>query len=277
MKLPYSSFYGWLILSVLVFSNQPLYPQIGIGTTAPDASAALEVSSSDRGFLPPRIALINSNQATPVSNPVNGLLVYNTASAGSPPNEVFPGYYYWQAGNWNRIAQQPNNTRGSNLANVRTTYPATSVGTYYDTLPQSIVSNNAASVLKFRQSDISRGIAIVNDSRISFQNSGIYKIVLSAKVQNNATNSSGDQITFWLRKNGMDIPFSATDFTVTPGVVNTLTCISKEYFQEISGGDYIEIIWSTPNKEIFINSTTHTLTTSKPTSPAISITVSQIP
>ncbi len=69
--------------------------QTGIGTTTPDASAKLEVSSTNKGFLPPRVALTATNAASPITNPANGLMVFNTVTAGSSPYEVVPGYYYW--------------------------------------------------------------------------------------------------------------------------------------------------------------------------------------
>ncbi|MCP3908714.1 MAG: hypothetical protein GY712_11940, partial [Oceanicoccus sp.] len=45
---------------------------VGIGTTSPEGSAQLEVNSTDKGFLPPRVANVND-----VSNPVAGLQVYD--------------------------------------------------------------------------------------------------------------------------------------------------------------------------------------------------------
>ncbi len=85
--------------------------QIGIGTTTPDASAKLEVSSSNKGFLPPRVDLTSTNLAGPISSPATGLLVYNTATAGTSPNNVTPGFYYYDGSKWQRIInQQPDAT-----------------------------------------------------------------------------------------------------------------------------------------------------------------------
>lgn len=69
--------------------------QTGIGITTPDPSAKLHVSATDKGFLPPRIALTAINSATPIASPANGLMVFNTATAGVNPYQVVPGYYYW--------------------------------------------------------------------------------------------------------------------------------------------------------------------------------------
>jgi len=74
--------------------------QTGIGTTTPNASAKLDVTATDKGFLPPRVALTASNAAGPITAPATGLLIYNTATAGSVPNNVIPGYYFWNGIGW---------------------------------------------------------------------------------------------------------------------------------------------------------------------------------
>jgi hypothetical protein len=50
--------------------------QVGIGTTSPAASAQLEVSSTTKGFLPPRLT---NAQRDAIVNPVAGLTIYNTS------------------------------------------------------------------------------------------------------------------------------------------------------------------------------------------------------
>lgn len=81
--------------------------QTGIGTTTPNASAKLDVTSTTQGFLPPRIALSAANVFTPITGTASaatGLLIYNTATAGTIPNNVLPGYYYWNGTSWVQIA-----------------------------------------------------------------------------------------------------------------------------------------------------------------------------
>jgi hypothetical protein len=81
--------------------------QTGIGTTTPNASAKLDVTATDRGFLPPRVALTASNAFSPItgtSSAAAGLLVYNTATAGTVPNNVVPGYYFWNGTAWIQIS-----------------------------------------------------------------------------------------------------------------------------------------------------------------------------
>ncbi len=96
----------YLTLFGLFFSITSL-AQTGIGTTSPNASAKLDVSATDRGFLPPRVALTAANAFSPItgtSSAAAGLLVYNTATAGTAPNNVVPGYYYWNGTTWIQIS-----------------------------------------------------------------------------------------------------------------------------------------------------------------------------
>jgi hypothetical protein len=94
-------------LLVIVGSFLNVTAQTGIGTTTPSASAKLEVAATDKGFLPPRVALSATNVFTPITGTAAsaaGLLIYNTATAGSAPNNVVPGYYYWNGLVWIQIA-----------------------------------------------------------------------------------------------------------------------------------------------------------------------------
>ena len=73
--------------------------QTGIGTTTPNASAKLDVYSTNKGFLPPRVTLISVSDVSTIASPAEGLLVYNLGSVG-----LQAGYYYWNGANWATIA-----------------------------------------------------------------------------------------------------------------------------------------------------------------------------
>ena len=86
-----------LLVSALLFTTQLFSQNVGIGTATPDASSQLEVSSSNKGILIPRVALTASNVAAPVSSPSNSLIIYNTAIGGVDPYTVTPGFYFWNS------------------------------------------------------------------------------------------------------------------------------------------------------------------------------------
>ena len=110
------------LLIIGLFFSIEVMSQTGIGTTTPHASAKLEVASENKGFLPPRVALTALNLANPVTSPATGLLIFNTSTAGSIPNQVTPGYYYWDGVNskWVRLEDKADNF-GNHIAteNIR--------------------------------------------------------------------------------------------------------------------------------------------------------------
>jgi hypothetical protein len=51
--------------------------RVAVGTTTPNAAAALDVTSTTQGFLPPRMTTTERNAIT---SPPAGLMIYNTTT-----------------------------------------------------------------------------------------------------------------------------------------------------------------------------------------------------
>lgn len=66
---------GLSLVCFLTFYFTEIQAQIGIGTTSPDASSALDVSSTSKGLLVPRMT---ESQLLAISAPADGLQVYCT-------------------------------------------------------------------------------------------------------------------------------------------------------------------------------------------------------
>jgi hypothetical protein len=88
-----------IIVIIIVLVLTQVNAQTGIGTTTPNASAKLDVYSTNKGFLPPRVTLSSATDAATIPSPAVGLLVYNVGSVG-----LQAGYYYWNGANWATIA-----------------------------------------------------------------------------------------------------------------------------------------------------------------------------
>lgn len=80
----------WVIDLVTMDFNQN---NVGIGNTSPDASAELDISSTTKGFLLPRMT---STEMSSISSPANGLLVFNTTD-----NKFYA--YLSQEGAWQEL------------------------------------------------------------------------------------------------------------------------------------------------------------------------------
>jgi len=70
------------LVALLLLAAAPRFAQaqtgaVGIGTTAPDASAVLDITSTGKGLLPPRMT---QAQRDAIASPATGLTVYNTTT-----------------------------------------------------------------------------------------------------------------------------------------------------------------------------------------------------
>lgn len=96
-KLLLSAFVAFAMLA----STKTLAQQ-GFGTNTPSKSAAVDIVSSQRGLLVPRLALTETTDQAPIPSsiqPATSLFVYNTATV----NDVIPGFYYWDGAKWVRF------------------------------------------------------------------------------------------------------------------------------------------------------------------------------
>jgi hypothetical protein len=69
------------------------YAQVGIGTTTPDASSALDITSTTKGLLIPRMT---AAQRDAISSPAIGLMIYQTDGT--------VGFYYYNGSSWAEVA-----------------------------------------------------------------------------------------------------------------------------------------------------------------------------
>ena len=69
------------------------YAQVGVGTTTPDASSALDITSTTKGLLIPRMT---ETQRDAISPAATGLMIYQTDGTA--------GFYYYNGSSWSEVA-----------------------------------------------------------------------------------------------------------------------------------------------------------------------------
>jgi hypothetical protein len=108
------------LVLLLVLITTSTIAQIGIGTRIINPDAMIEVVASNKGILLPRVALLASTSASPLSSHVEGMMVYNTANVG----DVSPGYYYNDGSNWVKLTsgQGPQGIQGVAGVNGKSAY-----------------------------------------------------------------------------------------------------------------------------------------------------------
>jgi hypothetical protein len=83
-----TKFIKHFLLSFLLFTTVVAHAQVGIGTATPAATALLDVSSTTRGLLPPRMTAAQRNA---IVNPAQGLMLYCTNCGANGEQEYFNG------------------------------------------------------------------------------------------------------------------------------------------------------------------------------------------
>lgn len=196
----------FIIIALTSFSA---VAQIGVGTTTP--RGALDIQSNNGGLLTPQIALTSLTDATTVKNlqtngiPVDGTLIWNTATAGTSPNNVTPGYYYWQTNKWVKLGTQltkdvKTQASTTSLSNVTSDYGACGALTNLVTNNTSFTIDNATRVVDLVISGRS-GIICNTTLDISINKSGyntemlLYLISPTNKVLELCTKNGGSSST----------------------------------------------------------------------------------
>jgi hypothetical protein len=115
------------IVNPWVLSGNNVYNttgNVGIGTSSPDATSVLDLTSTNKGLLAPRVALTaKSGTTSPIASPTTGLIVYNTASASTGGDVVTPGYYYFNGTIWTRMDMEGWSTSSPITIGALTTAP----------------------------------------------------------------------------------------------------------------------------------------------------------
>ncbi|WP_254562283.1 hypothetical protein [Dyadobacter diqingensis] len=94
MKSIFKKSFVTAVLAVGALTISHAQVKIGDNPATINPSAALEIESTNKGFLGPRVSLQSATDATTISSPAKGLLVYNNNAALSTGTGQGTGYYY---------------------------------------------------------------------------------------------------------------------------------------------------------------------------------------
>lgn len=125
-------------------------------------------------------------------------------------------------------------TLGSSTVNAR------KYGSFFSTQTQSpVISTVTAITLNGTDATSTSGVSIVNNSRIKVDTVGVYNVQFSAqlyRIQGGVTK----QAIIWLRKNGTNVPDSATHVTMQAN--SDFLVAGWNFFISLSANDYVELM-----------------------------------
>ncbi len=166
--------------------------RVGINVAVPAGALEIFAGASPDGLVIPRVALTATNNQSPlVIAPVESELVYNTVTAGSAPNNVTPGYYYWNGSSWLRIATTNDITASNNAWSITgntgivdgTNFIGTAAGTNVDVA----FRRDGTAAGKIGTTSTSFG---VNAGRTNTSTNNVYFGSNAGELSNNAASSN---------------------------------------------------------------------------------------
>lgn len=120
-------------------------------------------------------------------------------------------------------------------------------GVFSDTTTQTGPQNTILS-MSFNTTDIGgAGVSVVNNTKITVDNTGIYNLQFSAQFDR--TTSGTNTATIWFAYTGSSIPNSATDVLISGNAANNPVVASWNYVLPMSASSYVEIYWSHDDNE----------------------------
>ncbi len=126
------------------------YSQVGIGTTTPNAASILDVESTSKGFLYPRMS---NTQMLAITSPANGLVIFNT-DAGA--------LYFYNGSNWvskeNKVSKFVNTNSPVQLDNIQVRMPvATAANSLQIATVSGTISMSGTQEILYRTSATATG------------------------------------------------------------------------------------------------------------------------
>jgi hypothetical protein len=109
---------------------------------------------------------------------------------------------------------------------------------------------SAATAVTFNTDLTGTGISVVASTQITFTVAGTYMLAPSIQFANSS--ASDQDVTVWFRKNGTNIANSATILTVPKAADGGSAVFSLSFFDTVTAGQYIEIMWLPENVAVTI-------------------------
>lgn len=174
-----------LSLLLLVIIRTTGYAQsVGIGTASPDASALLELKTTSKGFLPPRMT---AAEKALIPSPKAGLLIYQT--------DATPGLYTYNGSSWVAVAGAAGN--GWSLNGNGGTNPANNfIGTTDNQPLHFRVNNAAAGVVNADDENVALGASAFENNSAGIMNNAIGSQALNTNSTGFHNNALGRRALF---------------------------------------------------------------------------------
>ena len=143
-------------------------------------------------------------------------------------------------------------------------------GSFHDTTTQTNLTQ--INKIKLNTTDISDGITVVDQSKITFLHTGRYNIQFSLQIEK--SDAGSDDFELFLMKDGSVEPWTNTKVTLVGN--NAKYAASWNFVTEQTANSYVELAWYSADSNMYIHSESASTDPVRPAIPSAIVTVCQI-
>lgn len=145
-------------------------------------------------------------------------------------------------------------------------------GAFYSNVDQTNPVANTAMAMTFNNTTTANGVSVVSNSRLTIAKTGVYNIQFSAQL--NKTVGLIGTADIWLAKNGTPVDWTNTTVTITSGNPEVA---AWNFVENVTvANTYYEIMWSSPDTLISLNSTAADTGPTRPGTPSVIVSVTPV-
>jgi len=163
------------------------------------------------------------------------------------------------------------NTLWEELQGFGRSVPILHYGAFSDTTTQTIAAINTAYAMTFNTTDAANGVSIGSPtSRIVVAEQGVYNVQFSAQLDK--TSGAAANIHIWLRKNGTNVPNTASKIAIQGTSAETVA--AWNFIIQLEPTNYVELMWSSDDANVVLLAAS--ATSVWPAIPSVICTVTQV-
>jgi hypothetical protein len=184
---------------------------------------------------------------------------------------------YFDSDAWDGVGFKSSKLSGANLKTQVEAWAGKKFGSFLDNNTQTCASGTIKAMQTTTSDSFNNGVMVgldglSNYTLFSVTESGVYNVQFSAQL-NRTSGGSSQTISIWLRKNGTDVPNTATHVSLQANAGKLVA--AWNFFIDMITTDSIQIMWS-QNGAINLLAETPDLALPHPAIPSVIVTINQL-
>jgi hypothetical protein len=221
--------------NLLMYGNRMVMNSVGGNITGIDVNGTGNIKTNT--LTSGNLNFLNITTNSPGTNQINLTGVGNITSFGAGMNLS------------NVLSVQGNASTGCPLTNISTINgrPLFINGSFQSSNTQSVAGANIVTLITYDVTNVANGVSLGSPtSQIIVSQTGLYEFNYSLQLDKSGGGTA--RVDIWLRKNGVNVPDSASQVVVAGTNGETLPFVN--YYLQLNAGDYIELAFASSDASV---------------------------